>query len=324
MLDLSRLAPMLVIRRISENRRLIKAARLIGTLLTIASLLLVFRQGSTELATLDRGLLLWGLLVVLAVYGVSFTGQALAWSLMMGALSQTRAGWRDLEIYAYSNFVRRTPGMIWYLIERVDSYRGNGLGGTVTLLASLLEWLMLLAAATLVIAVTSSNDTVRLLPAITVIALVAGGGLTALSLRRRALLDPSTQVVRSVSGKFVLVRASWPEILLALVVYSGCYLLGGAIVLVLVQVADPRSGLVLSGAASIWALTSVLGLFAAVLIPANVGLREITMVALLLPHTTLTAAATSAAMMRVLFAVADVGYSLACWQTAKWFRSRRT
>lgn len=310
--------------RVSQNRRVIRVARLIGTLLTVISVLLVLRQGSVELASTDPVLLLQGLSVVLVAYGASFTIQALVWSMMMGALSQTRPSWRDLEIFAYSNLIRRTPGMIWYLIERVDAYRVGGLSGRVTLLASALEWLLLLAAALVVLAVTSIDVAASSLPALAVVGLVTAALLTASSLRRRARLDPPVSVAQPTPAWFSPMRASLPELALAAVAYTTCYFLGGSVIFTLAHAADPTSTLMLWGATSMWALTSVVGLASSVLIPANVGLREITVVALLLPHTALPAAVTVAAMMRVLFAVADVACSLALWRTAKWIGSLRT
>ena len=100
-------------------------------------------------------------------------------------LGQMAGGWWDIEIYAYSSLMRHLPGMIWYLAGRTTMYHTRGVEASLTLMASGLEWVLLVAAAVLVYSTFALTGSGALLVSIVLLsALIVG---TALGLRQALL-----------------------------------------------------------------------------------------------------------------------------------------
>lgn len=309
------------LRRASVPPTLIRAVQATGFLLTLASIALTVYQGITEITFGDWQQFVAGLLISFGAYGASFSLQGIAWCLLIGSLSQTRTGWRDLEIYAYSNLMRRTPGTIWYLIKRVERYRHRGLNALVTLAASAAEWVLLITAAAVVYALTWLNQVIAALPIAEIASLMILALLGILALGRRARpfnIRASQAQGITLPNRLVM---SLPKMCMVWLVYSVCYVFGGIIVFALVHIVNPTSPLVFAQAISLWALMGGIGLLSSVIIPVNLGLREFTLAVILLPFTTAAAAITVAAMVRVVFALADVTFSVGLWQLSRWIRS---
>lgn len=259
------------LRRLGTDPRLVKLARLVGLFLTVASVVLIVWQGVTQTVWGSWENLATGLLVSFSAYGMSFGLQGIAWCLLISGLSQARVGWRDLEIYAYSNMMRRTPGAIWYLIERVERYRDGGLSARMTLAASAAEWLLLILAAFIVYVSASSSWFVASLRAaeIALFPLLVLLGIMVLKWRsqwRERALKEAPRVSRVTQ-----VATSLPEILVVLLVYSACYVVGGATIYVLVYIVHPTTQLLFLDAVSLWALIGGIGFVSSVVIPINMG-----------------------------------------------------
>lgn len=294
---------------------LLRIVRLVGLFLTIFSLALTMYQGASQFSLGDWRKLVMGLLVGWGAYGASFGLQGIAWCLLMGTLSQTRIGWHDLEIYAYSNLMRRTPGMVWHWLERVESYQQRGQDVLVTLRVSVTEWFLLIYSAAFVYAITCQITLLLILVAFSIVGFCIAGAIVG---RRKRQPDWLTH---SLVGGIAAKR--WAISLMGLCVvgfvYGICYIFGGIIVFALVQLVDPISPLSFVQAINLWALVGGIGLLT-LFIPVNVGVREITLAVVLLPFTSTVAAVTVAAMMRVIFASADVIFSIGVWRLSRWFR----
>lgn len=311
-------------QRLAGNKRLIRLVRLTGMMLTAVSIVLVLRQVTFDLSSGLQFNALPEVALAFILYGASFGVQSLAWCLLIRGLSHTRTGWRDLEIWAYSNLMRRTPGVVWYLIERVESYRESGLAASVTLTAAGAEWALLIMAAVAVFAATYAPLGPWVAPV-----LVAAAIVSATLLARMVRLTSDRSAASGTPPENLAVaafrsRSAWLHLGLVFLMYSGCYLFGGAIITLLLGIADPGRPLSIVDAVNLWAVTGGMGFLASVVIPVNVGVREITLAVTLLPFTTAEAAITVAAMVRILFILADVAYSIGLWRVARWFRQRST
>ncbi len=309
-------------QRLAGNKRLIRLVRLTGMMLTAVSIILVLRQVTFDLSSGLQFNALPEVALAFALYGASFGVQGLAWCLLIRGLSHTRTGWRDLEIWAYSNLMRRTPGVIWYLIERVESYREGGMAASVTLTAAGAEWVLLIMASVAVFAATFAPLGPWVAP-ILIAAAVASATLLARTMRiTTGRAATSGAPPENLGVPAFRTRSVWLHLGLVFLMYSGCYLFGGAIIMLLLGIADPWRPLSIVDAVNLWAVTGGMGFLASVIIPVNVGVREVTLAVTLLPFTTAEAAITVAAMVRVLFILADVAYSIGLWRVARWFRQR--
>ncbi len=243
-------------------------------------------------------------------YGTSFILQALAWCLLIGAMGKFTFGWKDLEIYASSNVVRRTPGAIWYLIERVERYGKKGMSAKTTLAASGIEWLLLVIASALVYFLVSLNKIglpLHLTASISFLLLLA---FAIVSSRRRKQYAIGEVKSNSDRTKMRQLASLAPELLTVLLIYGFCYALGGVIINQLVRSSGTANLFRISDAIQLWALTGGIAFISSAIIPLNLGLREFTLSALLLPIVPLEIAVTIAAEVRLIFILADAVFSL--------------
>jgi hypothetical protein len=306
--------------RLRSNRKLLRISRVLAAILTLASLVIVLRQATTELAALAWGNYVEAIVRIFLTYGVSFGLQVMAWAVLINGLSKMRFGWRDLEIYAYSNLMRRTPGMVWYLLERVERYRESGVSARFTLTASGLEWALLLVAALIIFFIT--NFPVPQIEILLIqLAVVLAVGVAGHILPARREWNPITTLVPATSLRERL-RAFWPQMALSLFIYELCFFLGGLIVYELVRLIDPASSLTWLEGLHLWALTAGLAILGSIVIPLSLGLREITLVFVLVPFTSTVTAVTVAALLRTVFVVSDIGYSTLLWLFSKRVNSR--
>jgi uncharacterized membrane protein YbhN (UPF0104 family) len=273
----------------------------------------------------DWSAFLGGLVIGFLLYPVSLVVQAFVWQLTIVRLAEVKGGWWDLEIYAYTHLVRRLPGAVWYLAGRTAMYRGRGVGAGVTLAASGVEWLLLMLAAALVyVAFTVAGGAsfgagltvaaVLLIVAALVIqrSLMAGTRIRRLPVLRQKLENvPLERLPRET------------DIVLWLVLYGVCYLIGGAILLVLIQGVVPDSTMGLGDATRVWALAGGTSLLFSTVIPAGLGVRELTLTVLLAPFASTAAAILAAVLLRLLFISGDLVWGLALWGVARFVQHGR-
>jgi hypothetical protein len=293
------------------------AGRLVGLLLTLASLVLVVRQGITEIALNDWRRFLAGGVITLIAYGVSFGLQAVAWSILIGGLSRTLPGWRDLEIYAFSNLMRRIPGAIWYLVERVESYRDKGLSGRLTLAASASEWGLLIVSSVGLYAFTYLDQEQVLLFLTGAVGIVASFFIITRVFQRRAQMRTLCSNSLPTVDMRSRLAAAWPEMCAVGIVYSICHLLGAVMLYELTRIVSPTSSVLFPDAVRFWALTVASSTLGSVIIPLNIILRDLTVVVVLMSLVPAPTAITVGALLRVVFAIADVSYSLVLWLVAR-------
>lgn len=310
-----------VLRTLSElkrNPRVLQSFRMVGLGLTGISFVLVLWQSLNQGIMGDLQVFLTASVASFAAYGVSFVLQATAWCLLIAGFARVKVGWKDLEIFAYSNILRRTPGAIWYLLERVERYNHQGTGTRITLGVSVAEWFLFLLAGVLVYILFSLDQ---------IEAYFLTGGITILvvfvSLHFIAGEGKRTDTANHFAfgiglGKLKTTVLSLSGILIALIIYAVCYIIGGLIIYELVQVLHPVNAFLLPDAIRMWTFVGGTALFASVVIPMNIGLRDFTLSGALLMVISLNNAITVAAEVRLIFAVADIVCSFGLWYLSKW------
>jgi len=223
--------------------------------------------------------------LALALYLLSLLLQLFVWARLLSF--HRKVGWRDVAIYSRVLVMRRLPGGVWHWVGRTAFYTGETeLTGRVILLANFLEWVLLLLVAA-GIALYSWVD----LP---IVFRWAGG--MALCLAALALTIAWQPISRPTWLK-AIDGGSW------IAVYLLVWVLGGIILYRFAQAAGGTLDLL--GGIWVWALSGGSSLLF-IIIPAGLGIREITLTWLLSPFLSPANALLIAILIRLAFTLADL------------------
>jgi len=300
----------------SRLRRWIKAGVLLATIGVFVFLVVKSRQELSRYSNWQDYLPACGQSLLL--YPLSLVAQAWAWGTMIARLGRVTSGWHDLEIYAYSHLMRRLPGAMWYLAGRTASYRERGIGAGVTLAASGLEWLLLLfvaAALSFGLSLKGHFSWLVSLAALALLVLALSCGLQALASGQERTWLPgfARRWLANLSAAAIPRRT---DLALWTAIYTLAYAVGGLILYLLTRRIFPESDLNVLRAISIWSLAGGIGALTSMIIPAGMGIRELTLTALLTPGVPLSGALLIAAVLRLLFIVADLLWGGLMWGLA--------
>jgi hypothetical protein len=314
------------LQRIGSNQRIRQWVSVSVFLCTVAFLIFLLLRSTDELRELDDwptylGVCARGFLL----YPFSLIVQALIWRMIVMRLGQMAGGWWDIEIYAYSFLMRHLPGMIWYLAGRATMYRTRGGGASLALMASGLEWFLLLIAAVLIyIALSLTGPGMLLIGLVLLLALIVG---TALGLRRALLASARLPLPGFVRRRLMaLSTAPVPgaaDLALWLSLYVLAYFIGGWILLLLVRGVAPEVSIGLGTATRIWALTGGIGFLLSAIVPAGLGIRELTLAALLSSAMSMAGAIVVAVLLRALFTGGGLVWGGVLWAIARLIRRHR-
>ena len=305
-----------------HNTRLVHWISICILLSTIAVLVILlireheklrqFDNWRTYLVACEKGFLL---------YPLSLSAQALVWSRIIRRLGKVDHGWLNIEIYAYSHLMRRLPGAIWYLASRTMMYYGQGIDARITLAASGLEWLLLVVTAGFIYSILYLSNLLKSwwLGFGGLLLLIGGAvwGLKSLYLQKHRrppnlisyLLDSPVETLPRVR-----------EVVLWIGLYSVAYAVGGAILWLLVHGVVVESNIMIIDAIRIWALAGGVSFVTSLIVPAGMGIRELTITALLVPEVSTAEALLIALLLRILFIAGDLIWGGLMWAMARLLR----
>ena len=314
------------LQRIGSNQRIRRWVSVGVFLCTVAFLVFLLLRSTDELRMLDDwptylGVCARGFLL----YPISLIVQALIWRMIIVRLGQMAGGWWDIEIYAYSSLMRHLPGMIWYLAGRATMYYTRGVGASVALMASGLEWFLLLAAAVLVYSTLSLTGSGMLLISIVLLSALIMG--TAFGLRQALLASTRLPAPGFVRRRLTaLATAPVPgtaDLTLWLSLYVLTYFVAGWILFLLVRGVAPEAAIGLYAAIRIWALTGGIGSLLSAIAPAGLGVRELTLTVLLSPTMPMAEAIVVAILLRMLYVGGSLVWGGMLWAIARLIRRHR-
>lgn len=314
-------------RSLEADPRVRRWAAILLMVFTVGFLLFLLIRGRRELAQFDD----WdAYLLVCAqgflIYPLSLVVQAGCWATMIARFGNVKWGWRDAEIYATTHLMRRLPGAVWYLAGRTMIYRSQGIGARVTLAASGLEWGLLFLMALLLYLVLSLAQSMPLWVWIPAALLL---GICCLwALRYLFSIQGYQRLPRFIHRRLgALPSVSMPrlgDIAIWMAGYLFAYLIGGWILFFLVKGVAPEAGLNWVDTTRIWSLTGGVGFLASMIIPAGLGVRELTLTALLSPAVPTVGALLIAILLRMLFIVSDLVWGGLIWSLARVLGARKT
>lgn len=299
----------------------------VGTLVfTIGFLIVLLIHGREELAQFDD----WRAYLTVCgqgflLYPLSLTVQAWVWGMMIARLGQVSISWRDAEIFAYTHLMRRLPGAVWYLAGRTMIYRERGIRASVTLAASGLEFVLLVLVAVALsaaLSLSSHGGWLLVSAALILIVLVIPQGLTALSAAsdQRWIPEFARKWLAKLSGE--VMPKSW-DLALWVAAYLMSYVVGGLILFLLARSIAPESDVTVTNAVRIWALAVGVAFLTSAVSPAGLGIRELTLTALLSPYMPTLGAVLVAVLLRMLFIVSDLVWGGFMWLTARLLGGKR-
>ena len=103
------------------------------------------------------------------------------------------------------------------------------------------------------------------------------------------------------------------ELVLWVGLYTIAYIIGGLILFLLVRGVAPESSVTLTDAIRIWALAGGVGFLTSMIVPAGLGIRELTLTALLAPDVPIVGALLIALLLRMLFITSDLVWGGLMW-----------
>lgn len=272
------------------------------TVIATVYMAILLWYGGSQLRNVDLQHYLPAIGYSLFIYFISLTIQFFVWLRLFSV--HHRVGWRDLNIYSRMILLRRLPGGIWHWVGRAALYSSTtNIPPRVAILANVWDMGMLLLVAGSIISIGQTNWP---LPLRWTLALLSGSAALLLAFKWQ----------KSDQRRQVRVFES----LLWIVLYFTAWVMGGVILFLFVH-SSQNNSLDFWHAVYAWTLAGGIGTLI-IIIPAGLGIREITLTWLLQPYLPTAVAILISIMLRILFIVADIIWGVIGWQFSRFFLSR--
>ncbi|HJS28696.1 MAG TPA: hypothetical protein VJ768_03690 [Anaerolineales bacterium] len=123
-----------------------------GILIALSGIILggIILSNREELLNFDWQFKPGYLVLAFAVFSLDLLLVAMIWGSIMNTLGGTQPGKSHLRVFILSNISKRLPGTIWYILSRAQFYRGSGIPGKVTTLASGIEFVVATVSSVLI------------------------------------------------------------------------------------------------------------------------------------------------------------------------------
>lgn len=228
---------------------------------------------------------LWGLVL----YGLALGVQGAVWIGLFAKLTATPWSWADVRTYFTTHLMRRLPGAPWYMVGRAVAYREHSPEAARSAVAvTLLEWVGIMLSGLVWVAWGRWG----------------WGGLLGAT-GALLFLVIGMQRWRWPARWAPLNRFSLSILYAALAGYGAQWFLAAWMLSLLLTALEPGHAPTLVETGGIWAVSGVVSNLA-VFAPAGLGIRELSLVALLEPQIGLGYAAVVALLMRIIFTAGDM------------------
>ena len=264
----------------------------------IGILLFIGRHQLVEIDWMKYGrLLVWAVLIYLA----SLIPQLFVWLRMLSVHHQI--GWIDIYIYMQTILWRQIPGGVWHWAGRTTLYKASDcMSGRLVALASLFDWLLLLATVFAVCGIYAfSLDWFWRV------------GLIGISLVINVLL--ATKWIGTVN---IHPRNALLEGTLWTAAYAFSWSMGGLLLYILLPQDQAEQTLTLVETTVIWAVANGVSSLA-VIAPSGLGIREISLTILLQPYYPLSFTVIIVVMLRFIFTLSDLVWGSLGWTISSLF-----
>lgn len=246
-------------------------------------------KNADELRSVDWWLLIIPVLLGLLLYGLALGLQGAVWIQLFSILTSTPWTLEDVKTYFMTHLMRRLPGAPWYMAGRAAMYRERSSEAARAALAvSFVEWGGIILSGLAWFALGRW-----------------GWGAAALTLCLLLLAMVPLRRWKWPTRWVNLERFSLQSLVVTLIAYGGQWLLAAIMLHLLLCALTFYHAPDFLETAAVWATSGIVSSLA-VFAPAGLGIRELSLVALLEPSTGLGVATVAALLMRVIFTIGDV------------------
>jgi uncharacterized membrane protein YbhN (UPF0104 family) len=120
---------------------------ILTTLLTFGILAYLFLSGKEAILEFHWRFNFWPLIGSFFVFSINLILMSLVWRSIMSYLGYNQPIKYHFKVYWISNFLKRIPGTIWYVVGRAKLYESNSIPKRLTTIASGIEFAMLILSS---------------------------------------------------------------------------------------------------------------------------------------------------------------------------------
>jgi len=240
----------------------------------------------------------WGIALSLPVYSVALGLAIWGWSAIVGRLTGVSDLGKHARVYCYTNLAKRVPGVLWYVLGRIYFYNEEKADGIAVSVASLIEMVLIILSGfvtyLLVGAGASGSKGLSIwLPVGVLLGLI--------------VIHP--RVLRLTLGRIrqaeALTTLRYRELLAWLCLYVGVWIVGGLTLYCVLYSIHPLSLAHVPAIIGAWSLSGAIASLV-IFLPSGLGLREITLTAMLSPFVPGPIAVVISLLMRLLLTLYEV------------------
>lgn len=246
-----------------------------------------------DLHTIDWHAIALPFILGLLLYGLALGIQGVVWVAIFTSLNNRKWNKDDIKIYFLTHLMRRLPGAPWYMAGRVAMYsEQNSNVVRVVWIVNLLEWGGVILSGLVWIAwgYWGWPGLLSILIAIIII----------IQLLLQNLITRNLPLNHRFSSKIFYY---------AFLAYEILWFLAALILYFLLSAIASNYMLNFLEIGTLWAISGVVSTLA-IFAPMGLGIRELSLVTLLTPRVGLGSAVLTALLMRILFTVGDVLWSV--------------
>ena len=239
-------------------------------------------QNWRELVAYDWRVAYWPLPIALLLYGVALGLAVLVWGGIVRCMGGRSTWMQDLRIYCASSLAKRLPTPLWFMLGRVYLYEELGVSKAVSSLATVMEGvLVLFSGLVMLLALVPLGGGLAFLQRYVWVVAGLAALCLVLILRPQSLRWAVNGLARRLGrGQALVQDVDYQHMLLWISLYSIVWVVGGVIFFLLLRTVYPVPVRHLPVVIGAWVTGGVVS-HVALFLPGGLGLKEVTMAALL-------------------------------------------
>jgi len=277
-------------------------AALAFRLLTVAIILALgvgLYKNWQEVEDYLRGIRFDYVVLALAAHAIALGCTAVAWHLIVRAFSGDAHFGRDAKVYYSTTVAKRVPGVVWYIAGRAHLYSQAGISKSVVVTCTLMETALVFVCGVASFLLLSPLYSYWLLPGNAWLLLIPAVPLIGIALQPVILVRFVNLFLKRFDRAQMSVRPSRVSILPICAMYGLAWLGGGLCLYLLISASHPLPVSELPTVIGFATISGLAGLLTLAL-PAGMGVKEITLAALLAYYVPFPVAIVISVLFRML------------------------
>ena len=239
------------------------------------------------------------LVLALAVHAIALGCTAVAWHLIVRAFTDDSHFGRDFKVYYSTTVTKRVPGVVWYIAGRAHLYSQAGISKSVVVTCTVMETALAFVGGVASFLLLSPLYSYWLLPGNAWLLLIPAVPLIGVALHPAILVRFVNLFLKRFDRGQMTVRPSRVLILPICTMYGLAWLGGGLCLYLLISASHPLPVSELATVIGFATISGLAGLLTLAL-PAGMGLKELTLAALLAYYVPFPVAIVISVLFRML------------------------